>query len=71
MRQLAVLGLNPKVFGWASFRRGSATEYLLATGDVELLRVHGDWKSNIYQRYLAIPPERRARVVTTLQGLIQ
>ena len=65
-----MMGLDPKVFGWSSFRRGSATEYLLASGDVDLLRIHGDWKSNIYQRYLAIPPERRSKVVTTLQDLI-
>ena len=69
-RCLSSLGLDPKVFGWSSFRRGSASEYLVKTGDVELLRIHGDWKSSIYQKYLAIPPERRSRVITTLQSMI-
>ena len=67
---LANLGLRPGLFGWSSFRRGSATEYLLATKDTELLRLHGDWATSMYQRYLAVPAERRSRVVTTLQGLL-
>lgn len=70
VRQLTMMGLNPKLFGWASFRRGSATEYLVATGDVEMLKLHGDWKSSIFRRYLAVPPERRSCVISTLQGLV-
>ena len=67
---LSSIGLMPELFGWSSFRRGSATEYLLATGDTELLRLHGDWASTVYQRYLAVPADRRSQVVTTLQNLL-
>ena len=67
---LAGAGLVPSLFGWSSFRRGSATEYLLATGDSELLRIHGDWSTSVYQRYLAIPADRRTKVVSTLQNLL-
>ena len=67
---LAKVGLVPSLFGWSSFRRGSATEYLLATGDTELLRLHGNWATSVYQRYLAVPADRRTKVVSTLQGLL-
>ena len=67
---LVRLGLRPGLFGWSSFRRGSATEYLLATGNTELLWLHSDWSTSVYQRYLAIPADRRSQVVTTLQGLL-
>ena len=55
---LAAAGLNPANFGWPSFRRGGATTAFIATGDVEALREHGDWKSNAYTRYLALPADR-------------
>ena len=68
-QHLANIGLDPKLFGWSSFRRGPASEYLLATNDTELLRLHGDWRSEVWRSYLAIPAERRSVVASTLQDL--
>ena len=67
---LAAVGLNPDKFGWASFRRGPASDYLMAGGDLEFLRAHGGWESTEFRKYLAIPSSRRAVVSQTLQNLI-
>ena len=67
---IAALGLDPTKFGWSSFRRGGATTGFLATGDVEALREHGDWRSNAYTRYLALPASKRTHLVSALQGLL-
>ena len=65
---LATLGVNPTSFGWSSFRRGGATTGFIATQDVESLREHGDWKSNAYTRYLALPASQRTHIVQALQS---
>ena len=67
---IATLGLDASKYGWSSFRRGGATSGFLATGDVEALREHGDWKSNAYTRYLALPASKRTHIVSALQGLL-
>ena len=63
-------GSNPSSYGWSSFRRGGATMGFLATGDVECLREHGDWKSNAYIRYLSLPASRRKHIVEALQQVL-
>ena len=63
-------GMRPAKYGWASFRRGGATSYFLATGDVETIKAQGDWMSTAYQKYLAIPAESRAHVARQLQDLV-
>ena len=65
---LAGLGVNPSSYGFSSFRRGASTTGFLATGDVETLREHGDWKSNAYVRYLALPADKRTNLVKALQN---
>ena len=67
---LTLAGLRPHSFGWSSFRRGGATNFFLATGNTEMLRIHGDWKSSAYMRYLSIPADQRTGVVSTLQDLL-
>ena len=67
---ISALGLEASKFGWSSFRRGGATSGFLATGDIELLREHGDWQSNAYTRYLALPASKRTKIVSALQGLL-
>ena len=67
---ITALGLDASNYGWSSFRRGGATSGFLATGDVEALREHGDWKSNAYTRYLALPASKRTHIVSALQGLL-
>ena len=59
---LILAGARANKFGWSSFRRGAATSYFLATGDVETLRVHGDWRSLCYREYLSLPATARAGV---------
>ena len=67
---LAQAGVNQKSFGWSSFRWGGATHALIVTNDVEALREHGDWKSNAYTRYLALPASKRSHLVSALQKAI-
>ena len=67
---LAAVGVNPSLYGWSSFRRGGATSGFIATGDVESLREHGDWRSNAYTRYLALPAQKRTHLVNALQGML-
>ena len=67
---IATLGLDASKYEGSSFRRGRATSGFLATGDVEALREHGDWKSNAYTRYLALPASKRTHIVSALQSLL-
>ena len=66
---LATAGLNSSSFAWSSFRRGPTLDYLVAGGDVEFPRMHGDLESLEFRKYLAIPSAHRARVSSTLQDL--
>ena len=68
---LVLAGARPSAYGWSSFRRGGATSFFLASRDVETLRVHGDWASDAYTRYLSIPAGKRAGVATKIQDLIR
>ena len=67
---LVAVGKNPQSYGWSSFRRGASTTGFLATGDIETLREHGDWKSNAYVRYLALPADKRTHLVRVLQSVL-
>ena len=68
---LALAGAQSAAYGWSSFRRGGASTYFLATGDVETLRAHGDWASDAYTRYLSIPASQRSKVASKIQNLIK
>ena len=59
---LGRIGLNPKLFGGHSLRRGGCTWAFQAEVPVELLRTHGDWRSLSYLRYLDFSIEQRAKV---------
>ena len=67
---LAAVGVNPSLYGWSSFRRGGATSGFIATGDIESLREHGDWRSNAYTRYLALSARKRTHLVNALQNML-
>ena len=58
-------------FGWSSFRRGAATSYYLATGDVEMLRAQGDWQSLAYREYLSLPSYARSGMAEVLLGRLE
>ena len=66
---LSALGVNPLHYGWSSFRRGGATAGFIATGDVESLREHGDWRSYAYTRFLALPANKILGLVNALQDI--
>ena len=65
---LKLAGVSPENYGWSSFRRGAATTYWLATGDLETLRVQGDWQSLAYREYLSLPSTSRSGVAGVLLG---
>ena len=67
---LSAVGADASAYSWSSFRRGGATSGFIATGDVESLREHGDWKSNAYTRYLALPASKRVHIVSALQNIL-
>ena len=61
-RQLNFLGLDSKKITPSGFRKGGLSHGLLCIGNIELLRVQGDWASDCYKRYIRIPAEMRFSV---------
>ena len=60
--QLDYFGLDKKMITPSGFRKGGMSHMLLCTGNLELLRLQGDWKSESYKRYIIIPAELRFSV---------
>ena len=59
---LTRLGLQPNKYAGHSLRRGGAT-WAFSTGVTpELIKLQGDWKSNVYQLYLELPVSCRIAV---------
>jgi hypothetical protein len=56
------LGIHSKMITPCSFRKGGLSHMLLKVGNMELLRLQGDWLSESYKRYLIIPAELRFSV---------
>lgn len=61
-------GFNPKAFSGHSFRRGGATWAFKCGVPGELIRLHGDWKSASYLRYLEFSTETKMGVSVALYG---
>ena len=57
--QLNYLGLDARMITPSGFRKGGMSHMLLCTGNLELLRLQGDWRSDAYKRYIVIPAELR------------
>ena len=57
--QLEFFGLDSKMITPSGFRKGGMSHMLLCTGNLELLRLQGDWRSDCYKRYIIIPAELR------------
>ncbi|XP_077985143.1 uncharacterized protein LOC144439784 [Glandiceps talaboti] len=55
-------GFNSKSYSGHSFRRGGATAAFSAHVPGELVRSHGDWKSQAYLLYLQIPFSKKLEV---------
>lgn len=56
------IGLPPEEFSTHSFRRGGATFAFQSKVSTDLIKAHGDWKSDCYQRYLSFSMEDRLLV---------
>ena len=63
--QLEFFGLDSKMITPSGFRKGGMSHMLLCTGNLELLRLQGDWRSDCYKRYIIIPAELRFPVTQT------
>ncbi len=53
------VGLNPSSFSMHSFRCGGATWAFRSHVPGELVKVQGDWKSNVYLKYLEFSLDQR------------
>ena len=67
---LRYLGLDCSLITPSSFRKGGLSHMLLKVGNMELLRLQGDWLSDAYKRYIVIPAESRFSVTEkALEGM--
>jgi len=58
---VSVLGLDPNNFSPHSFRHGGATYAFQAGVPEHLTQIHGDWRSDAYKLYLALPLSTRTQ----------
>ena len=65
---LNALGAQGHKITPSSFRKGGLSHMLLKTGNLELLRLQGDWMSESYKRYIVIPAEMRFEVTRLALG---
>ena len=56
------IGLDKTKFGFASFRRGALSHGILSCGNIDLLKLQGDWRSSCYNVYISLPAEARFSV---------
>ena len=71
-RWVAAAGWEPSKFSSHSLRRGGGASLAFrAKVPTDLIKVHGDWASDCYLRYLAIPLEQRIQVASQVKDLVQ
>ena len=61
-RALSEEGINPSGYAGHSFRRGGATLAFTSGLPSELIKLHGDWRSQAYLLYLDPPMAKRIQV---------
>ncbi len=49
-----------------SFRKGGCVFASICNVPVELIKIHGDWRSNAYERYLLLPLSKRKQVASAM-----
>ena len=59
-------GRDPKMFSSHTFRRGGATWAFRCNVPSDLIKTHGDWRSDAYQKYLEFDLEDRAKVARSM-----
>lgn len=57
------IGMNADNFSTHSFRRGGTSFAFRSKVPVDLIKAHGDWKSDCYQRYLSFSLQDKMLVV--------
>ena len=61
------IGLKPADYAGHSFRRGGATHAYLAGVPEHIIRLMGDWKSDVWREYAEVQIELRRRAATILE----
>ena len=64
------IGLNPEDFSTHSFRRGGTSYAFHSKVPTELIKMHGDWKSDCYQQYLSFSLEDKLLVASNMRASI-
>ena len=64
------IGLNPEEFSTHSMRRGGTTYAFQSKVPVELIKMHGDWRSDCYQKYLSFSLEDKLLVASKMKNSI-
>ena len=67
---LTKAGVNPLLFSGHSFRRGGATYLYSIGGSTLMVQVMGDWRSQVFTRYLYLTLEDRQSAQTMIQSSI-
>ena len=65
-RLLRLAGHRPDRYSGHSFRRGGASFALRAGVPGELIKQHGDWRSNAYLQYLSLSTSDKSRVTASM-----
>ncbi len=68
---LSKLGYAAALYAGHSFRRGGATLALTSSVPGEFIQLLGDWKSQVYREYLAVPLSVKAQQVQVMLSNIQ
>jgi hypothetical protein len=64
------IGKNPDVYSVHSFKRGCASWACNAEVPSELIQLYGDWKSDVYKRYLKFSLDDKISVATKMTSHI-
>ena len=67
---LSKAGLNPALFSGHSFRRGGASYLYSIGGSTLMVQVMGDWRSQVFTRYLHLSLEDRLSAQNLIQSSI-
>ncbi|XP_077989286.1 uncharacterized protein LOC144443618 [Glandiceps talaboti] len=59
---ISTSGKNPKLYSLHSLRRGGASLAYAAGVPTELIKMHGDWRSDAYTNYVKVPLSARLAV---------
>ena len=65
-RVLEACGLPADQISGHSFRRGGASFAFAAGVPARIIKLHGDWKSSAYERYIHVPMDNKIRVAKVL-----